>query len=623
MPAPHRVSFGQKFRNILFGRPIPTSKAHHERLSVLIGLPVFASDALSSVAYATEAILAVLILHSTGLLRDQVPIALAISALIIIVAISYRQTIYAYSSGGGSYIVASDNLGQTPGLIAGAALMIDYILTVAVSVSAGVAAIVSAIPSMHAYLVPISLACTGVIAYANLRGLRESGATFAVPTYGFLIGMVVLIVAGIVKSVGGPVVAQQVLAEPGKIGKELMFPVFFIVMRSFAAGCTALTGIEAVSDGVVAFRSPEAKNASKTLAIMAVLLTFLFLGTGYLANHLPELTIYSTKNPEYRTLVSQIAAWAFGQNSFGFYYVQFATAAILILAANTSFADFPRLASFLSRDGFLPRALARQGDRLVFQNGIILLAVASAGLIWYFHGELDMLLPLYAVGVFLAFTLSQTGMVMHWRKKRSRGWQRAAVINGIGACATGIVTIIILVTKFSEGAWIVTVLLAILFVVFRSIRARYDSIAKQLSSGLQTPHAISSHTVLLLVPRMHRGTLKALNYALGLHGELRAIHVALNDKTVPDLKAAWAQYAGDVPLVVLNSPFRSLLGPVLEYVDQIHLERPAEIVTVIVPEAINTKWYHRLLQENVAFQLKLALGSRRNVVLTNVRYFLD
>ncbi|MBS1724243.1 MAG: APC family permease [Armatimonadetes bacterium] len=614
----------QILKRAFFGKPIATKHAHHERLSVFVGLPVFASDALSSVAYASEAILGVLVLGSVALIQGQLWIAGAISLLILIVAFSYKQTIHAYPSGGGSYVVASANLGPRPGLVAGAALMIDYVLTVSVSVAAGVAALVSAAPQLHSFLVPISCGCIAIVAFANLRGVRESGALFAVPTYGFVIGISVMVVVGLIKGLGsaGPV-HQTVLADPGTIGKEAMFPLVFLVLRALAAGCTALTGIEAVSNGVPAFKAPEAKNASRTLAIMAALLTVLFLGIGFLSQRLPTISLYSTHNPEYRTVVSQIAGWSFGAGSFGFFFIQAATAAILILAANTAFADFPRLASLLARDGYLPRPLARQGDRLVFQNGIVLLALASILLVYHFHGELDLLLPLYAVGVFLAFTLSQTGMVVHWWRSRETGWQRSILINGIGALATGVVMLIILGTKFLEGAWIVVVLLAVLYTAFRWIKSRYASITSQLATGIRAPARLARHTVLLLVPRLHAGIVKSLDYATSLQGNCRAIHVAISDAGVTQLKKDWADIGGPVPLVILPSPYRSLIDPVLEYVDQIHEEEAEEVVTVIVPEAVATKAAHRFLQENVAAQLKAALGSRHNVVVTNVRYFLE
>ncbi len=624
MIAQPRVSPFRKIKHFLFGTPIPSSRAHHETLGIVTGLPVFASDNLSSSAYATEAILSVLVLYGAQLAALQLWIALGIALLIGMVAWSYKQTIYAYPGGGGSYIVASDNLGETPGLIAGAALLIDYVLTVSVSVAAGVAAITSAFPALHHDLVLLSVACIAFIAFGNLRGVRESGALFSLPTYGFLLSMALLLTFGIVKALTTPAHPQVFVSDPGAIGSEAALPLLFVVLRSFAAGCTALTGIEAVSNGVPAFREPAPRNASRTLLIMATILTVLFVGLGVITQHLPKIELYSTSNPAYSTLVSQIAAWTFGHGTVLYFFVQFATAAILILAANTSFMDFPRLSSLLSRDGYLPRSLARQGDRLVFQNGIVLLAVASAALVFVYHGELDQLLPLYAVGVFMAFTLSQVGMVVHWRKLKEKGHGFSVAINAVGAIATGIVTLVLFVTKFSEGAWLIAVLTVLFYSGFRLIKGRYNSITKQLVEGIGTAGPRGRHSVLILVPRIHRGILKAVNYAMGLHSdEIRALHVSINPKSVPELREQWDKYAASIPLIVLESPYRSLIDPVLEYVDQIRADQPGETVTVIVPEAVSTKWYQRFLQENIASQLKSALGSRQNVVVTNVRYFLD
>jgi len=614
-------------RRFLFGAPIPTSHAHHERLSPLIGLPVFASDALSSVAYATEAILSILVLMSVAALQHQFYISLAVCFLILVVAISYQMTIQAYPTGGGSYIVATDNLGTYPGLVAGAALLIDYVLTVSVSIAAGVAAIVSAYPALHDHLVPLSLFFIALVAWANLRGVKESGALFAIPTYGFVLAMILVLIFGIVKSLGTPAALPQVVAENGAgknlIGIEANFPFWFIILRSFAAGCTALTGIEAVSDGVQAFKAPEATNAIKTLRWMAVILLSMFLGLGFIVQHLPSLALHSTDNPAFRTVVSQIAAWAFGGTTHPLYYfVQFATFAILILAANTAFADFPRLSSFIARDGFLPRPLARQGDRLVFHNGIIILAVAAGVLVWFFKGELDGLLPLYAVGVFTAFTLSQSGMVMHWIKKKPEGWRKKMFVNIIGTTLCFAVLIIIAVTKFSEGAWLIMILLPIVFVMFLAIKKRYDSMSGQLVISQELPKMPRGNTSLLLVPRVHNGILAALAYARLTDPDCQAIHVAIDERRIADMQDEWEKYGANVPLVVLRSPYRSLIEPVLDYVDELLSENPDQVVTVIVPEAVSTRWYHKLLQENVAQQLKNALGLRPNVVVTNVKYFL-
>jgi len=614
----------KRLRRALMGAPIPTREAHHEKLSPSVGLAVFSSDALSSVAYATEAILMILVLMSGSALGYQLPISLAVIALIAVITVSYRQTIRAYPGGGGSYIVASENLGETAGVIAGAALLIDYVLTVAVSIAAGVAALASAYPVLHPYLIWLSVLFIMIVAWANLRGLRESGAVFAVPTYGFVIAMFVMLGVGLYKSLTGPAVTQQVVGEPGLMGSEANFPLLFIILRAFAAGCTALTGIEAVADGVQAFRAPEAKNASKTLVRMSLILGGLFLGMGYLATHLPQISLLSAKNPEYRTLASQIAAYSFGANSPLFYILQFLTAAILILAANTAFADFPRLASFLSRDSYLPRYMARQGDRLVFHNGILVLAVAAIGLVILFKGELEQLLPLYAVGVFTAFTLSQAGMVAHWLKHRTPGWKNSFAINVVGTGLCFIVLLIILITKFTEGAWVVAILLPLVCGGLIAINRRYRSMAAQL--GIKDEEETvenADHVILLLVPRVHRGIIAGLDYAQEMKGTAQAVHVTINEKALPDLHRKWQRHGRGVPLVVLPSPYRSLIQPVLDYVDRIRAERPGVMITVVVAEAVSTKWYQRLLTENVAQQLKVGLGRRKNVVVANVRYFLN
>ncbi len=624
MDAPEKpISTWNRLRRLLIGKPIPSSKAHDERLGPLLGLPVFSSDAMSSVAYATEAILAVLVLGGSGAIHMQFPITLAICGLIIIIAISYNQTIHAYPNGGGSYIVASDNLGQWPGLVAGAALLIDYILTVAVSVAAGVAAIVSAFPLLHPYLVAISLFAVGIVAWANLRGLRESGALFAIPAYSFIASMVIMLCTALYKGYFGPGhdVPQHVIAT--EMGKEANWWIVFIALRAFAAGCTALTGVEAVSDSVQAFKPPEAKNASLTLRWMVAILATVFVLIGLAVQRMPVLSILPTSDHHYRTLVAQVASYAFGPGSFGFYFVQFATAAILILAANTAFADFPRLASFISRDGFLPRPLARQGDRLVFHNGIVMLAGLAGLLIFIFKGELDLLLPLYAVGVFTAFTLSQSGMVMHWWRLRTPGWKYSITVNTLGAILSFIVLVVISATKFMEGAWIVLIMVPAIVGVFYSIHKRYQNISRQLVVKVGEPVAHHDHLALILVPRVHRGILAALEYAQNMKGDCRAIHIIVNEKTVPTVRRDWERFGQGVPLVVLSSPYRSLITPVMDYVDELRAENPNRMITVIVAEAVATKTMHKMLQENVAQNLKNALSSRKNVVIASVRYFLD
>lgn len=618
-----KQSLLDRVRRTLIGAPIHTAQAHHEKLTPFLGLPVFSSDALSSVAYATEAILSILVLKSQRALGLQFPITLAICVLIVMIGISYTQTIYAYPKGGGSYIVASDNLGETPGLLAGAALMIDYILTVAVSISAGVAALVSAVPQFHPYLVEISVVLVIVVAWLNLRGVRESGVVFAFPTYGFILGILTVIAVGLFRAwqhpLSGP---QQVLSN--QLGKEVGLLPLFLLLRSFAAGCTALTGIEAVSDGVQSFKEPASRNARIVLQWMTVLLLAMFIGIGYLSQHIPVLTLYTNQNPNYRTVTSQIAAFAFGDKSIGFYYVQFATMAILVLAANTAFADFPRVASFLARDGFLPRPFARQGDRLVFHNGIIVLGLAAAALVFIFGGELDHLLPLYAIGVFTAFSLSQLGMVYHWKKLKTPGWQRSITINVIGFALTSAVAVIILATKFLEGAWIAVLLILVVFYLFKTVKNRYRSMSAQLAlTGDYVPKEPTKHTSMLLMPRVHRGIVKALMYAKSMDPNTVALHVTLDERTLPQVRRDWERYGQGVPLVVLNSPFRSLIRPVLQYVDELLEQDPDQMLTVVVAEAVSTKWHQKLLHENVAAQLKAALAQRKNVAVTSVRYFLE
>lgn len=618
-----KPSLMQRLRRTLLGAPIPTSMAHNERLSPFLGLPVFSSDSLSSVAYATEAILGVLILGGAGYLGHQIWISVAIVILIVIIAFSYQQTIHAYPSGGGSYIVASENLGETAGLFAGAALLIDYVLTVSVSIAAGVLAITALYPFLLNYLVLLSLGAICIVAFANLRGVRESGAIFAFPTYGFVVSIIIMIVFGAIRTLTshGP---PQVLDPTPWTGKESNHALMFLVLRSFAAGCTALTGIEAVSNGVQAFKAPEALNAAKVLRWMAFLLSVLFIGISLLAMKIPHLSLLPNDDKNYTTVAYQVAVYAFGsQHSWMVYIVQLFTALILILAANTAFADFPRLTSLIARDGYLPRYLSRQGDKLVFHNGIVVLAAASGLLVIIFKGQLDLLLPLYAIGVFAAFTLSQIGMVVHWHRLREPGWQRSIVINGVGATLCAIVLCIIAYTKFADGAWVVLLLLPIIYGIFKMIKVRYKSMAQQLEYKNEVVAAPTGHKVILLVPRVHRGIVSALNYAQKLQGDCQAVHVTLNEKSLPELQRNWSQIGTDVELVLLPSPFRSLIEPMLDYVDKVKVANPGVVVTVVVAEAVSTKWYQKLLTDNVALQLKSALASRKNVVVANVRYFLN
>ncbi|HLC05673.1 MAG TPA: APC family permease, partial [Anaerolineales bacterium] len=524
----------------LLGTPLRTEQARHERLSKFAALAVFSSDALSSVAYATEEILLVLVLAGSAALPWSLPLSAAIATLLLIVTSSYRQTIHAYPSGGGAYIVAKENLGVYPGLIAAAALLIDYVLTVSVSIAAGVAAITSALPGLYPYRVGLGILCIGLITLANLRGIKESGKIFALPTYFFIASFAIMIGVGLAQQVfsGGDISAPEAFAVPAQ---ELSL---FLLLRAFASGCTALTGVEAVSDGIPAFRYPESKNASVTLVWMAGILFTLFLGITLLA-HLSGVV------PRHgETLVSQLARNIFGAGIL-YYVIQAATAMILILAANTSFADFPRLAYFLARDRFMPHQLASRGDKLVFSNGIIILGVVASALIWLFRGDTHALIPLYAVGVFLSFTLSQAGMVRRWLSLRTPGWLRAVAINGLGAASTAVVLVVIAAAKFTHGAWIVIVLIPMMMTVFLKIHEHYRLMAEQLTLHGFEPQKPKEQIILVPVSGIHRGVVTALQYARSLSPHVEAIYVDLDVEATEALRVMWGLWAGGTDLVIL------------------------------------------------------------------------
>lgn len=612
------MSLYSRLKRILVGKPIHTKHAHHERLPVIYGLPVFASDALSSVAYATEEILLVLVLAGAMGMSYLMPIALALGVLMLIVGFSYYQTIHAYPQGGGTYLVSTENLGSMAGRVAGAALLIDYILTVAVSVSSAVAAIVSMAPGSHQYGVPIALLAIGFIGLMNLRGAKESGGLFAVPTYTFVGAVIVTVGFAIARAIGEPQhVAPSVF--PTAVNEPIHAIGIILVLRAFAASCTALTGTEAIADGVQAFRPPEAKNAAKTLVLMIVLLLTMFLGVSWVADHYAIVPMKSGE-PGYMTVLAQIAAKMFGNGSIMFYVVQVATATILFLAANTAFADFPRLTQFIARDGYLPRQLGSIGDRLVFQNGIILLTLLAMGLIVIYHADTHSLIPLYAVGVFISFTMSQSGMVAKWTKARNFGFK--FWISLVGALVTFFVTWVLLITKFTEGAWLIAVAISLLLLVFWGIKRHYNYLARELTLSPEDQLGKVRSTVILLVPRMHRGILQAIAYAKSMARDCRAVHVTLDPSSVAKVKEDWNSFGADFPLVILDSPYRSLIEPVTDYIDQALEEDPDQMITVIVPQAVPKHWWQGLLHNNAAVALKLALASRKNVVITNVRYFL-
>lgn len=606
-----------KIKRLLVGKPIHTKHAHHERLPKFLGLPVFASDALSSVAYASEEVLLILVLMGTVGFYQLFPIALWLGLLLIIVGFSYYQTIQAYPNGGGTYLVSTENLGSIAGRTAGSALLIDYVLTVAVSISSGVSYVVSAMPAVKPYMVPLACVAIALLAVVNLRGAKESGWLFAIPTYSFVFFILVLVAWGLTTGIGRPPIPP----DPSLFPATTQALTIYLMLRAFAASCTALTGTEAIADGVQAFRPPEARNAGTTLIWMIVMLLTMFLGISWCAQHYGVVPI-SPESANYKTLVAELALRLSGQG-FLFYGIIVVSAVILFLAANTAFADFPRLSQFIARDGFLPRQLMSVGDRLVYQNGIILLAIAAMILVIVFHASTHALIPLYALGVFISFTLSQAGMVARWLKVSQNPWRNWKMwVSLIGTTTTFCVAVILAITKFKEGAWLIFVAMSIMLFIFSRIKRHYTYLASELSvlPGERTPEIES--VALLMVPRMHRGILQAIAYAKSLTKDVRAIHVTLDPKTVGKIKEDWMKFGEDIPLVILESPYRSLTQPIMDYVDQTLEEDPNCMVTVIVPQAIPKHWWQGILHNNAAVSLKLALASRKNVVITNVRYFL-
>ena len=598
-------------KRIILGQPLATAAERHERLGKFTGLAVFSSDAVSSVAYGPEEVLLALVTAGTGALALSIPIGIGISILVVIVASSYWQTIHAYPSGGGSYIVASDNLGTLPGLIAGAALLTDYVLTVSVSVASGIAALTSAIPPLYPWHVPICVVSVLGIAMANLRGVRESGRLFAVPTYWFIGSVGLLILTGLYRVITGTV---QPL--PTEEVKAIHAVNLFLIMRAFSGGCATLTGTEAVSNGIPAFRPPESHNAGIVMVWMAAILSTTSLGITYLAH------VYNVTPQETETVASILARNIFGQNLL-YYNIQIATTLILLVAANTSFADFPRLSSIMARDGFMPRQLANRGDRLVFSNGILILAGMSILLLIVFNGETHALIPLYAIGVFLSFTLSQAGMVRHWLKlKDERPKPHHIILNALGAVTTGIVTIVIAVSKFALGAWIVVILIPLIVLGLLRVRRHYEDVAKRLSlEGAGRPK-IGKNPVVVLVAGMHKGVIEALEYAKSISPNVTALTVDLDPTKTSRLRLRWAEWAPDVPLVVLESPYRSILQPLLEYIDRMERQGEGRYLTVVLPEFIPSHWWEHFLHNQTALLVKAALLFRPGKVTVSVPYHL-
>jgi amino acid transporter len=637
-----------RLRRLLIGAPIASAQQADERLTKVKALAVFSSDALSSVAYATEAILLALVAGGEPALRYVLPIGVTIAVLLAIVATSYRQTVHGYPSGGGSYIVAKDNLGTVPGLVAGAALMIDYVLTVAVSISAGVSAVTSAFPAVRAYQVALCLACIVVVTILNLRGLRESGTIFAAPTYLFVFAMLLMLAAGLVKLALGtlPPIERSAEAVATLQTTTRTIGVFFL-LNAFAQGCSAMTGVEAISNGVPAFRPPESKNAATALLWMALLLGAMFVGTTVLAKALDVLP------SDQETVLSVIGAAVFGGRNLLYQFLQWTTFLILVLAANTSYADFPRLASILARDRFLPSQFTFRGDRLAFTTGIVVLGLLSAALVLRYGGREQELIPLYAVGVFLSFTLSQAGMVRHWYRRRGPNWRRSTAINAVGAATTAMVFSVILGSKFTHGAWLVALLVPSLVGLFLVIARQYRDAADQLRLTDDALRATSvlelrriHHTVVIPVGEVDRASVRAVAYARSLTGQVEpptgasengdaesgetnhtrivAVHVIDDVEVAARVRERWQGAQLGVPLVLLESPYRSLVGPLLRYIDALQRQQPdaTSVVTVLLPEVLPVHWAGQLLHQQTALRLKGALLFRPHTAVTSVPYHL-
>lgn len=595
----------------LVGDPLKSTQAAHERLSKTLALAIFSSNAISSVAYATEEILLVLVLAGTAAIAWSIPISFAILFLVVVLTISYRQIIYEYPEGGGAYIVARNNLGELPALIAAAALMIDYVLTVAVSVAAGIAALTSAVPSLFEHREALGLVASVFIIVMNLRGVRESGKFFAVPTY-FAIGALgVMVVIGSVQALFGQGVS---LSPDHQTAVEEL--TLFLILRSFAAGCSAVTGMEVISNGVKAFRRPESQNASATMIHMSLVLAALFMGISFLAYH------YGILPKTDETVVSQLARLTFGTGAL-YYGLQIGTMLLLVLAANSAFAGFPHLASILARDGFMPRQMAAFGDRLVFSNGIIVLGIFACFLLILFHGDTHALIPLYAVGVFISFTFSQAGMVRRWLTKKGPHWRKHLIVNGVGAVTTGIATIIIASTKFTHGAWIVFLLIIILVLMFRSIRSHYNAVSEQIAlTRDHRPPLPRRNIVIVPINGVNQAVIRAVDYARSRADEIRAVMVDVDPESTARIQIQWAQWGCGVNLIALPSPYRSVLGSLLDYIEKILEKEPDIWVTVVIPEILPAHWWQGILHNQRALLLKTALLFKDRVILTDVPFHL-
>lgn len=625
----------RSLRTWLIGRPLPTADAPHQTIGKAIGLAVFASDALSSTAYATQEILFILAAAGTGAFSFSFPISIAIVVLLAIVTLSYEQTIHAYPDGGGAYIVSRDNLGALPAQIAGAALLTDYILTVAVSISSGVAQIVSAFPSIADYRVILAVGFVLLIMLVNLRGVRESGVIFAVPTYFFVAMMLFTVGVGLFRYLSGGL--GQVVDPPHLDVGETLRPIgAFLILHAFSSGTAALTGVEAISNGITAFKEPRSRNAGTTLIWMSLILGTLFLGITFLSGPIGAIP------SEGETLISQLARTIYASRGLLYLATMGATTVILIMAANTAFADFPRLSALLSNDRYLPRQLAFRGSRLVYSRGIVALSICAALLIVLFQARVSGLIPLYAIGVFLSFSLSQGGMARRWWKigqlgpgevaeergstlRFERSWRIKMLINGFGAVCTVIVMMVFVVTKFADGAFLVLIIIPVLVYGFHSVHQHYHRLAQNLSlENYGAPARVARHRVIMPISGVHRGSLAALRYAKTLSDDITAVHISLDPEEAERVRLKWETWGEGIRLVILDSPYRLLVEPLLGYIQQVAAQRqPNEVITIVVPQFVSRSWFSNVLHAQTAFWLRLALLFKPGIVITDVPYQLE
>jgi amino acid transporter len=612
---------GRILKRLLVGRPLGSDRLEHTLLPKRIALPVFASDALSSVGYAPDEIFLTLSVAGLGAYAFSWKIGLAVALVMLVVVASYRQNVHAYPSGGGDYEVATTNLGPAAGLTVASALLVDYVLTVAVSISSAAQYGAAAIPALRGHEATVAVLAVALLAAVNLRGVRESGTAFAIPTYVFMVSIIGMGLWGLGRMVFGDLPDVEsarftVQTQPAYEGGLATLAGALLLLRSFSSGCAALTGVEAISNGVPAFRRPESKNAATTLMWMAVILGGFFFGISVLAHRLAP-----TVQHEGGETVLSILGRAVFHNSPMYFVLQVSTAAILTLAANTAFADFPRLSSIIARDGFLPRQLFNRGDRLVFSNGVIVLAVLASVLLIVVNGEVTHLIPLYAVGVFTGFTLSQFGMVRHHQKERQPGWRSSMVVNAIGAVATGVVLVVVGVSKFTKGAWLPIVVIPLLVMMLKGIKRHYDMVRATLAVPDDWRPPRLNHTVVVLVGGVHRGVLEAMAYARSLApNHLVAVTVVSDEEEQERIQAAWEAHGLDTPLDIVYSPYRELSRPILKFIDEIDARWDNDIVTVLIPEFVVRRWWEHILHNQTALFLKGRLLFREGVVVTSVPY---